>query len=141
MPQQVKFVSEADFQVRQSTRKGTIMNVKLYQRLGGLVLGAALCLQASAAMAGMVTTDNMAAQNQTAMEKAKVQSFLDRADVKDRLQGLGVGGTMSKDRVAAMTDQEVHTLAQNIGSLPAGGSLSNNDLTLILLIVLLVLLI
>jgi hypothetical protein len=48
---------------------------------------------------------------------------------------------MSKDRVAAMTDQEVHTLAQNIGSLPAGGSLSNNDLTLILLIVLLVLLI
>jgi hypothetical protein len=117
------------------------MNVKLYQRLGGLVLGAALCLQASAAMAGMVTTDNMAAQNQTAMEKAKVQSFLDRADVKDRLQGLGVGGTMAKDRVAAMTDQEAHVLAQNIDSLPAGGSLSNNDLTLILLIVLLVLLI
>ncbi len=117
------------------------MNVKLYKRIGGLVLGAALCLQVSAAMAGMVTTDNMAVQNQTAMEKARVQSFLDRADVKDRLQSLGVGGTMAKDRVAAMTDLEVHALAQNIDSMPAGGRLSNNDLTLILLVVLLVLLI
>lgn len=120
------------------------MNVKIYQRIGGLVLGAALCLQASAAMAGMVTTDNMAAQNQTAMEKAKVQSFLDRSDVKDRLQGLGVGGTMAKDRVAAMTDQEVHALAQNIDSMPAGaagGGLSSYDLTLILLLVLLILLV
>jgi parvulin-like peptidyl-prolyl isomerase len=117
------------------------MNVKLYQRLGGLVLGAALCLQASAAMAGMVSTDNVAAQNQTAMEKAKVQSFLDRADVKDRLQALGANKSQVKDRVAAMTDREVHALAQNIDSLPAGGRLSNNDLTLILLIVLLVLLI
>jgi hypothetical protein len=117
------------------------MNVKLYQRIGGVVLGAALCLQASVAMAGMVTTDNMAAQNQTAMEKARIQSFLDRTDVKDRLQGLGIGEPMAKDRVAAMTDQEVHVLAQNIDSMPAGGRVSNNDLTLILLIVLLILII
>lgn len=117
------------------------MNVKLYQRLGGLVLGTALCLQASAAMAGMVTTDNLAVQNQTAMERAKIQSFLDRADVKDRLQVLGANKSQVKDRVAAMTDQEVHALAQNIDSMPAGGRLSNNDLTLVLLIVLLVLLI
>ncbi len=117
------------------------MNVKMYQRLGGLVLGAALTLLASAAMAEMVTTDNIAAQNQASMEKVKVQSFLDRADVRDRLQSLGVDGTMSKDRVAAMTDQEVHALAQNIDSMPAGGRLSNNDLTLLLIIVLLVLLI
>jgi hypothetical protein len=117
------------------------MNVKLYQRIGGVVLGAALCLQASVAMAGMVTTDNMAAQNQTAMEKARIQSFLDRTDVKDRLQGLGIGEPMAKDRVAAMTDQEVHVLAQNIDSMPAGGRVSNNDLTVILLIVLLILII
>ncbi|MGA7595884.1 MAG: PA2779 family protein [Gallionella sp.] len=116
------------------------MNIKLYRRVGGLVLGAALCLQASLAMAGMVTPANTAGQNQTAMERARIQSFLDRADVKDRLQGLGVGEPMAKDRVAAMTDQEVHALAQKIDSLPAGGSLSNNDLILVLLIVLLVLL-
>jgi hypothetical protein len=117
------------------------MNVMLFQRIGGLVLGAALCLQASAAMAGMVTPENVAEQNQTAMERARIQSFLDRADVKDRLQALGANKSQVKDRVAAMTDQEVHDLAQNIDSMPAGGSLSNHDLTLILLIVLLLLLI
>jgi hypothetical protein len=116
------------------------MNVKLYQWIGGLVL-AAICLQASPAMAEMVTADNMASQNQTAVERARIQSFLDRADVKDRLQAQGVSKSQVKDRVAAMTDQEVHALAQNIDSMPAGGSLSNHDLTLILLIVLLLLLI
>ncbi len=117
------------------------MNVKLYQRIGGLVLGAALCLQASAAMAAIITPDNMTGQNQSVMERARLQSFLDRADVKDRLQALGVAEPMAKDRVAAMTDQEVHALAQKIDSMPAGGSLSNDDLTVILLIVLLLLLI
>jgi hypothetical protein len=63
------------------------------------------------------------------------------AQVKDRLQGLGVGEPMAKDRVAAMTDQEVHAVAQKIDSMPAGGRLDNNDLTLILLIVLLILII
>jgi len=116
------------------------MNVKLYQWIGGLVL-AAMCLQASPAMAGMVTTDNMAAQDQTAMEKARIQSFLDRTDVKGRLQALGANKSQIQDRVAAMTDQEVHALAQNIDSMPAGGRLDNNDLILILLIVLLILII
>jgi hypothetical protein len=47
----------------------------------------------------------------------------------------------AKDRVAAMTDQEVHAMAQKIDSMPAGGALSNNDLILIMVIVLLLLLI
>jgi len=40
-----------------------------------------------------------------------------------------------------MTDQEVHAVAQKIDSMPAGGTLSNNDLVLILLIILLILVI
>ncbi|MGA8864664.1 MAG: PA2779 family protein [Gallionella sp.] len=117
------------------------MSVKLSHRICGVILGAALCLQASAAMADIVATDNLAAQNQTAAEKAKIQAFLDRADVKVRLQALGVAEPMAKDRVAAMTDQEVHAMAQKIDSMLAGGTLSNTNLTLILLIVLLLLLI
>jgi len=92
-------------------------------------------------MAGIVTTDNMAVQNQTATEKSRAQTFIDRADVKDRLQALGVDKSLIQDRVAAMTDQEVHALAQNIDSMPAGGRVDNHDLTVILLIVLLILII
>ena len=92
-------------------------------------------------MAEIVPTDELAAPNQTEVEKAKVQAFMDRADVKVRLQALGVNELSAKDRVAAMTDQEVHAMAQKIDSMPAGGTLSNNDLLLILVIVLLLLLI
>jgi hypothetical protein len=83
----------------------------------------------------------MAAQNQAETEKSKVQAFMDRADVKVRLQALGVNEISAKDRVAAMTDQEVHAMAQKIDSMPAGGTLSDRDLILILCIVLLLLLI
>ena len=117
------------------------MNAKLFLRMCAVVLGAALCLQTSAVMAGIVTTDELAAPNQTEVEKSKIQTFMDRADVKDRLQALGVNEPSAKDRVAAMTDQEVHAMAQKIDSMPAGGTLSDRDLLLILVLVLLLLLI
>jgi hypothetical protein len=117
------------------------MNAKLSHRMCVAVLGAALSLQTSVAMAGIVPTDQLAAPNQTETEKAKVQAFMDRADVRDRLQALGVDAPSAKDRVAGMTDQEVHAMAQKIDSMPAGGTLSNNDLLLVLLIVLLILII
>ena len=117
------------------------MNAKFSHRMYVAVLGAALCLQTSAVMAEIVATDQMAAQNQTAAEKSRIQTFIDRADVKARLQALGVEESMAKDRVAAMNDQEVHAMAQNIDTMPAGGYLGRSDLTLILIIVLLILII
>lgn len=116
------------------------MNAKLFH-LMFVVFGAALFLQTSVAMAGIVTTDQLAAPNQAEAEKAKVQAFMERADVKDRLQALGVNEPSAKDRVAAMTDQEVHAMAQKIDSMPAGGYIRNSDLVLILLIVILILII
>ena len=117
------------------------MNAKFSHRMSVVVMGAALCLQTSAVMAGIVATDELAAPNQTEMEKAKVRAFMDRADVRDRLQALGVEEPMATDRVAAMTDMEVHAMAQKIDAMPAGGTLTSSDLTVILLIVLLILII
>lgn len=117
------------------------MNAKLSHQMWVVVLGAALCLQTSAVMAEMVTTDQMAAQNQTEAEKSRIQAFIDRDEVKVRLQALGVNEPMAKIRVAAMTDQEVHAMAQKIDSMPAGGTLTDSNLVLILLIVLLILII
>lgn len=117
------------------------MTKKLSYGMLVVVLGAALCLQSSVVMAEIVPTDELVAPNQIEVEKAKVQVFMDRADVKVRLQEMGVNELSAKDRVAAMTDQEVHAMAQKIDSMPAGGTLSNNDLLLVVLIVLLLLLI
>lgn len=117
------------------------MSAKFSFGMSAIVLGSVLCLQTSAAMAGMVNTDEVAVQSQISSEKSRVQAFLDRANVKQSLQALGVEDSFAKDRVAAMTDQEVHAMAQQINSMPAGGRLGDRDLTLILLIVLLILII
>jgi hypothetical protein len=51
---------------------------------------------------------------------------------------MGVSGLVAKDRVASLTEAEVHALAQRIDAMPAGGALSANDLLIVLLIALLV---
>jgi len=53
---------------------------------------------------------------------------------------MGVDGLAAKDRVAALTDQEVHALAESIDALPAGGNLGTNDIIVILLVAILVVL-
>lgn len=117
------------------------MNAKLSHRMCAVVMGIALCLQASAVMAEVVSTDKMAVQNQAEAEKAKIQTFLERTDVQARLQALGVNEPMSKDRVAALNDQEIHAMAQKIDSMPAGGDLGNSNTILILVLIILLLVI
>ena len=46
---------------------------------------------------------------------------LDREEVRNYLSGMGVDADQVKQRVAQMTDQEVATLNQRVGDLPAGG--------------------
>jgi hypothetical protein len=123
------------------TRKGIMINAKHSFKMYAFVLGAALSMLSSSSMAGMVSTDQVAEQSQLDADKVKIQNFVERADVRDQLQALGVGETMAKVRVAAMTDQEVHEMALKIDSMPAGGYVRNSDLILVLLIVLLILLI
>lgn len=71
------------------------------------------------AQAGMIGTDQVAsAASQT--DRNTVLQFLGRADVTSQLQSMGVDPATVKDRVAAMTDQEVQSLAGKIHSMPAG---------------------
>jgi hypothetical protein len=63
---------------------------------------------------------------------------VDRANVAEKMKAMGVSGLFAKDRVDALTEAEVHALAERIDAMPAGGALSTNDLLIILLIALLV---
>lgn len=122
-------------------KKGHNMNIKTYRSLGAAVLAVTLCLQAPLAQAGIVTTDQLTAQHDRDAERARIQSFLDRASVRDKIQAMGIDGLAAKDRVAALNDQEVHALAERIDSLPTGGnvgSFTNDQLIIVLLIAILV---
>lgn len=92
-------------------------------------LGAGMPLPVSA---GIIATDQVVA----GAERDRVKGFLDRAEVRERMQALGVSPRAARDRVDALSDEEVAALAARIDQLPAGGS----DVLIVALIVFLVLL-
>jgi hypothetical protein len=72
----------------------------------------------SSSLAGIVTTDEARA----GIKRDQVASFLERSEVRDRMQALGVDPDAARTRVAALSDDEVASLADQLDQLPAGGS-------------------
>jgi hypothetical protein len=115
------------------------MNNRGMLRRGALVVGTVFSLQfALPVQAGMVGTGELIAPEQVEADRAKVHAFIEQGRVVDKLKLLGVDAVSAQQRVDAMTPQEVHLLAQNIDTLPAGGVLTTSDYIIILLAIILV---
>ena len=88
-------------------------------------LAAALLCTASftpAARAAVIGSEAaLAASPAGDADRAQVEGFLARADVRQQLEGLGVDPADAQRRVALLTDQEAAQLSEQIGDLPAGG--------------------
>lgn len=84
-----------------------------------LILALAV-LPFQAAQAGMIGADQVVSAATAQADRATVATILSRADVAGQLQSMGLDARTAQDRVAAMTDQEVHSLAGQVDSLPAG---------------------
>jgi len=84
------------------------------------------------ASAGIVATDQL----QGSWQRDRIRSFLDRADVRARMEALGVHAGDARARVDALGDRDAAELAAKIDSMPAGG----DGVLEVLLIVFLVLL-
>jgi hypothetical protein len=97
----------------------------------------ALACLTSAATAEIVSTEQVLPQ----ADRERVQEFLKRDGVEDRLKQLGVAPEEARRRVDAMTPEEVQVVAGRMDSLAAGGALSSTDWIIVLLIVIVVLLI
>src|SRR3954462_10017997 len=84
------------------------------------------------AQAGMIGTDQVISTAAQA-ERGSVLNFVNRADVASQLQSFGIDASTAKDRVAALTDEEVRYLAGRIDSMPAGAN--GSGLLLLIIIV------
>ena len=84
------------------------------------------------AQAGMIGTDQVISAS-TQAERGSVLNFVNRADVAAQLQSFGIDASTAKDRVAALTDEEVRYLAGRIDSMPAGAN--GSGLLLLIIIV------
>jgi hypothetical protein len=85
-----------------------------------VLVASMLALTFQTASAGMIGAEQAAAPS-TGSERALVLGSLDRPEVIAQLQAAGVDPLAARERVRAMTDQEVHAMAQDIQTAPAAG--------------------
>ncbi len=81
--------------------------------------------------AGMIGTDQAISSATVQVDRNVVLNFLNRSQTVNEFQTLGLDAQAARDRVAAMTDDEVSTLAGKINAVPAGG----DSLVLLVLVV------
>jgi len=86
------------------------------------VLIATMLLTFNPVHAGIVGTDQLINATQVQSDREKVLNFVSRTNVQQQLVTLGANPRTAQDRVAAMTDEEVRTVAGQLDTLPAGGA-------------------
>ena len=94
--------------------------MKLIYKLLTQLLIVSMILMPFSAQAGMINTDQAVASAQDIANRDKVRDFVSRSDVVKQFEMLGLDSTTAQQRVGAMTQQEINTVAGKIDSLPAG---------------------
>ena len=81
----------------------------------------ALLLSLGQASAGVLSSDQVVAQQQQHYSQQQVLAFVDSAEVQQRLIELGVSPENAKQRIASMTTAELDALNNQLNDMPAGG--------------------
>ena len=97
------------------------------------LLGASL---PSASYAGMIGTQTLIETHQTGDPRARVEEFISQDRVQAQLIALGADPAEVRERIAALTGDELRELDQNIETMPAGGILALIGLVFVVLIIL-----
>jgi len=80
----------------------------------------ALSFTSSAAMIGV---DQMSAASAGAQaDRIALMNLVARSEVASQLQANGVDPQMAQQRIASMTDSEIATLKDQVGTMPAGAT-------------------
>lgn len=101
--------------------------MKLMRRMarsvcGVLIMSVMMLSIQAPAVAGMVGTGEVIAQQQQTLDRGQLLGALAQEDVRAQLVALGVNPDQAAARVAALSDEELQTLAAQMNDMPAGGS-------------------
>ncbi len=92
--------------------------------IGGVMLMTVTMLGLqSPAYAGMVGTGTVIDHQQTVLDRGQLLTTLDRDDVRQQLIAMGVDPQAARERVASLSDEELHSMAGRVQDLPAGGDI------------------
>ncbi|MGC9162279.1 MAG: PA2779 family protein [Thiomonas sp.] len=119
---------------------------RITRQLLACTLGLSLMVAAPAARAELIGTQQLT-QSQTtpdaatlAKDRQTLDQFMARADVRAKLEQMGLSQEITQQRLAALSDAEVAQLASRIDSMPAAGALGFQEMVIILLVAILVVL-
>lgn len=87
-----------------------------------LLIATMFCLSFQSARAEMIGVAQVVSSHSGQADRAALLASLGRSEVAGQLQSMGIDPKAARDRVAAMTDEEVQTLAGRIDTLPAGAN-------------------
>lgn len=111
------------------------MNRRFMRFTSRLLIAATLAfgMPIQSANAALIGTDQAAASAQAA-NRDRIRTFLEREDVRARLQAQGISAEAATARVDALTDEEVQKIAGKLDSLPAGGDVLGVLLTIFIVL-------
>ncbi|TVP85845.1 MAG: hypothetical protein EA347_09600 [Thioalkalivibrio sp.] len=85
--------------------------------------------------ASMLGTGSLLEAEQSAVDRDRLLAQLEREDVREQLQAMGVQPELAAERIARMTDAEIRMLSERLDELPAGAGLLGVALFIVLLLV------
>lgn len=77
----------------------------------------------TSAYAGMVGTATVLAEQQHQLDRERLGAMLERSEVQAQLSAMGVDPEQARERISALTDEEVQSLSGRLGEAPAGGNI------------------
>ncbi len=80
-----------------------------------------LTIVGTQAQAALVGTSQIIDQGYQEVERDRLRAFLDRAEVRDQLEALGVDSDIARARIDSLTNEEVADIVDRLDQLPAGG--------------------
>jgi hypothetical protein len=96
---------------------------KLKRYISLLLVAAMVGGQALPLQAAMIGTDTLLQQQQSQYDREQLVQMLNRDEVQQQLQAMGVSLDAATQRVAQLTDSEVQQLNNHLTELPAGGDI------------------
>lgn len=89
------------------------------------------------ALAGIVGTDEVVSSQRAELDRERLVSELDREEVRTQLERYGVDPSEARERVAAMTNDELSQLVGGLDEQPAGAGAVTILLVIIVLLLIL----
>jgi hypothetical protein len=80
-----------------------------------------LTMVGTQAQAALVGTSQIIDQSYQEVDRDRLRTFLDRAEVRYQLEALGVDRDIARARIDSLTNEEVADIVDRLDQLPAGG--------------------